>query len=509
MKTMDDYVRVRQMHEIEGLSLREISRQTGMHRDTIKKIIEEGAPPGYRRRQLPKRPVLGPFTAKIDQILKADKNAPRKQRHTARRIWERLREEYGYQGGYTQVCEYVRQACERDREAYVPLAFEPGTAQVDWGEARVWDEGHWRKVHLFVMTLPLSGARFVAVFPRPTLEFFLEGHRRAFVFFQGVPRLIIYDNLKSAVVKVKRHHNRILNKSFKRFTQHHLFEARFCNVGRGNEKGHVENGVKWAQKKLFVPVPRFTDWTRFNEQMAEACRRHFDHTPQEQEQSVGQLFKTDQIALLSIPKRPAPLGKKDSWSISSLCLVRFDHNDYSVPCEFAHGRAVVQADVAQVRIFATEVIHEKAPLIAVHTRCHRRGKTIYEPIHYLPLVERKSRTLDDGAPMKQLRADLPECFEVLRRRLELARSDGAGTREFIAVLRLLEDHSIPKLTRAVERALELGVEHPEAIKNLLMCPPEATPSPLDLSGRDHLAGYGVAPPPLANYGALAGRGGVS
>ena len=156
MKTMDDYVRVRQMHEIEGLSLREISRQTGMHRDTIKKIIEEGAPPGYRRRQLPKRPVLGPFTAKIDQILKADKNAPRKQRHTARRIWERLREEYGYQGGYTQVCEYVRQACERDREAYVPLAFEPGTAQVDWGEARVWDEGHWRKVHLFVMTLPLN-----------------------------------------------------------------------------------------------------------------------------------------------------------------------------------------------------------------------------------------------------------------------------------------------------------------------------------------------------------------
>ena len=259
MKPMDDYVRVRQMHEIEGLSLREISHRTGLHRDTVKKIVEEGAPAGYRRSQHPKQPVLGPFIAKIDQILEADKKAPRKQRHTARRIWERLREEYGYRGGYTQVGEYVNQARQRDREAYVLLAFEPGTAQVDWGEARVLDEGHWRKVHLFVMTLPFSGARFIAVFPRPTLEFFLEGHRRAFVFFQGVPRLIIYDNLKSAVVKVKRYHNRVLNKTFEQFSRHYLYEARFCNVGRGNEKGHVENGVKWAQKKLFVPVPCFTD----------------------------------------------------------------------------------------------------------------------------------------------------------------------------------------------------------------------------------------------------------
>ena len=508
MKTMDDYVRVRQMHEIEGWSLREISRKTGLHRDTVKKIVEEGAPAGYRRRGVPGRPVLGPFTEVIEKILEADKHRPPKQRHTARRIWERLRQEHHYGGGYTQVSEYVRRARERDREAFVPLAFEPGTAQVDWGEARVLDEGHWRKVHLFVMTLPFSGARFVAVFPRPTLEFFLEGHRRAFAFLQGVPRLMIYDNLKSAVVKVKRYHNRVLNQSFERFARHYLYEARFCNVGRGNEKGHVENGVKWAQRKLFVPVPHFTDWSRFNQQTAEACRRHFDHIPQKQEQSVGQLFKTDQGALLPVPKRSVALGKKESWSISSLCLVRFDHNDYSVPCEFAHGRAVVQADVAHVRVFAAEVIHEKAPLIAVHTRSHRRGQTLYEPIHYLPLVQRKPRTLDDGAPMKQLRANLPECFEVLRRRLEAARPDGTGTREFIAVLRLLEDHRLPQLTGAVERALELGIEHPEAIRNLLLCPAEQTPSPLDLSGRGHLAGYGVTPPPLSNYGALADRGGV-
>jgi transposase len=500
---MEDYVRIRQMREIEGRTLREISRQTGFHRETIKKIVEEGAPPGYQRSQPAAQPVLGRFIPVIDKILKADEKAPRKQRHTARRIWQRLREEYGYRGGYTQVCEYVRQARERGREAYVPLAFPPGTAQVDWGEAWALEEGQQCKVQMFVMTLPVSDARFVATFPRATLEYFLEGHRRAFRFFQGVPRRIIYDNLKSAVVKILRPRGRVLNETFKRFAEHHLFEPRFCNVARAHEKGHVENGVKWAQRNLFVPLPRFADWGEFNERMVAACLRQGDHVVQGHEQTVGQRLEAERPALVRLPKRPAPLGKKDSWSVSSLCLVRFDRNDYSVPCEFAYQQVVVDADVAQVRIWAPERIGPQAPLLAMHTRCHRRGRAIYEPLHYLPLVERKPRTLDDGAPMQQLRAALPECFEVLRRRLEQAQPDGKGTREFIAVLRLLQDHPLACLTRAVERALELRMEHPEAVKNLLLCPPEVTPSPLDLSGRGRLAGYGVAPPPLSNYGVLA------
>ena len=230
---MQDYIRVRQMREIEELSLRQIARQTGLHRKTIKKIIHAGAPPGYQRQEAPRRPVLGPFIPIIEQLLKHEQaaGAPRKQRHTAKRLWERLRTEYGYRGGYTQVCDYVRARAQRRQEAFVPLAFPPATAQVDWGEAVAIADGVVRKVYLFVLTLPWSNARFVAAFPRPTLEFFLEGHRRAFVFLQGVPRLIIYDNLKSAVVKVKRHHNRVLNKTFETFAGHHLFEPRFCNVG--------------------------------------------------------------------------------------------------------------------------------------------------------------------------------------------------------------------------------------------------------------------------------------
>ena len=509
MKTMEDHVRVRKLRHINELSLREISRQTGFHRDTIKKILTEGTPPGYRRATVPQRPVLGPFIPIIDRILTEDRQAPRKQRHSARHIWARLKDEYGYQGGSTQVSEYVRQTREHQREAFVPLAFEPATAQVDWGEAWAYQEGHRCKVHGFVMTLPVSGARFVALFPRPTLEFFLEGHRRAFRFFGGVPRRIIYDNLKSAVVQVGRGRDRVLNRNFETFTQYHLFEPRFCNIAKGNEKGHVENGVKWMQKTLLTPLPHFADWGRINERMAQACRRHLERRGDRQENIGAQRLNAERQHLLPLPPRPEPVGKKDSWTVSSLCLVRFDNNDYSVPCEFAHGRVVVQADVAQVHIYAHEIIHHQAPLLAVHRRCHERYRAVYDPLHYLPLVERKPRTLDDGAPMQQLRARLPECFDVLRRRMERGQIHSRGTRAYIAVLMLLREYRIEQLTRAVHRALALGVEHPEAIKHLLLCPPEVKPTTLDLNGRPHLAGYGSAPPPLSRYAELVTMGGGS
>lgn len=190
--------------------------------------------------------------------------------------------------------------------------------------------------------------------------------------------------------------------------------------------------------------------------------------------------------------------------MSSLCLVRFDSNDYSVPCQFAHQPVRVQADVGRVRIYAPQAIDSQAPLIAEHERCHLRAQAIYNPLHYLPLVERKPRTLEDGAPMQQLLGHLPECFCLLRRRLEADQEGPRGTRQFITVLQLLKEYSLEQLTRAVRRALSLGVEDPAAVRNLLLCPPEQTPSPLDLSGRSHLAAYTLAPPSLGGYEALVG-----
>jgi transposase len=497
---MEDYIRVRRMHLEEGFSVRAIARKTGLHRKTVQKMIIQGVPPGYQPKTARPRPRLGPFLPRIDQILSGDKQAPPKQRHTAQRIFDRLRQEFGYTGGYTQVKDYVRQARQRQQEAYVPLAWPPGQAQVDWGEAWVIHEGRPLKAQMFVMTLPFSGARFVAGFPRASLEFFLEGHRQAFSFFGGVPARIVYDNLKSAVTKVGRGRRRDLNTTFAQFCEQCLFTAAFCNVARGNEKGHVENSVGWVRRNLFVPQPTVQDWQSFNEQLAQQCRRQWPVRLRGHERTVGERLREEQAALRPIPQPPArPLT---TWGVNSLCLVRFDGNDYSVPCRWAYHPVLVRADVGRVRIF-----HEDRQ-IAEHVRCFGRERAIYEPWHYLALIERKPRALDWGAPLKELKLD--PCFEQLRRQMEEGQEHSRGTRAYIGVLRLLEHYALAELTRAVRRALELGAPDKDSIRNLLLCPPERLPGRLDLGGRMHLATVQVPLPDLTVYGALAAtQGGLS
>lgn len=481
------------------MSVREIGRRTRLNRRTVAKMIVRGGPTRYERKVV-HRPKLGPFVEVIDGILESDKGAPRKQQHTAQRILERLREEHGYTGGYTQVRLHVKQKLAKMKERFVPLELGAGVAEADWGEAWVEDGGERRKLQLFVMTLPWSNARWVGAYPRATQEFFFEAHQRAFAFFGGVPRRIIYDNLKSAVQKVFRGRRRDLNAAFENFSEHYLFEASFCNVARGNEKGHVEGGVKWAQRSLMTPVPAWTDWSRFNEGLEERCRKALERPSDVEGWSIGRKLEEERGQLRPIPAAAPQAGRPRPAQASSLSLVHFDCNAYSVPVGYAHHEVMIRADVARV-----EILH-RTERIALHERCHERGRTLYEPWHYLALVERKPRTLDDGAPMKRL--ELPECFGALRRRMEVGQEHSRGTRAYIRVLRLLERHSVEEVGRAVERALALGAPDEEAVKNLLLCPAEAIPSPLDLSGRGHL--FVRLPPPdpgqyrqLMEGGALA------
>ena len=496
---MEEYDHVCALYYAKGLSLREISRRTGSHRSTVKKMIEEGAPPGYQRVEPPKEPILGPFKGIIDRFLQMDQHMPPKQRHKAPRVWERLKEEYDYPGGYTQVREYVARQRDKPKEAFVPLEFAPGEAQVDWGEAQVVCEGEQLKAHLFVLTLPFSNARFVACFPRETLEFFLEGHRRAFEFLGGVPRRITYDNLKSAVTKVGRGRRRDLNVSFKQFAEHYLFEPAFCNVARGNEKGHVEKGVDWGRGKFFVPIPRFEDWGIYNERLAEQCRVKMLEVSRGDERPIFERLDEERQYFYPIPASPARPKTLKTWTVSKLCLVRFDTNDYSVPCRYAYHGVTIRVDVCRVQVFFQD------RLIAEHKRCHEREKAIYEAWHYLPLIETKPRALDYAAPLKHL--ELDDCFQVLRNRLEDGQEYSEGTRAYIRVLRLLEEFSLSQLTRAVKRALDLGVAREEAVRHLVLCPPEHRPSPLDLTGRGHLAQFHFAPPRLDLYSTL-GQGGA-
>ena len=245
MYRVDVYLRVRRAVMVEGKSIREVSREFGLHRDTVRKMLAYSVPPGYRRQSPPKRPKLEPFTGVIDRILEDDLRRLRKQRHTAKRIFERLRDEYGFDGGYTTVKDYVvkdyvREHRRQSKEMFVPLSHPPGHAQCDFGEALVVIGGVERKAHCFVIDLPHSDGCFVKAYPSETTEAFLDGHVSALAFLGGVPQGILYDNTRLAVAKILGDGRRQRTRAFTELQSHYLFEDRFGRPGKGNDKGRVE-----------------------------------------------------------------------------------------------------------------------------------------------------------------------------------------------------------------------------------------------------------------------------
>src|SRR5436305_2455023 len=227
MYTVEVYARVRRAVLVEGRSRRAVAREFGLARKTIRKMLEYSLPPGYQRQWPVRRPKLGPWLGVIDAILKDDKSRPARQRHTAKRIFERLKEEHGFSGGYTIVKDYVRGEELRNREMFVPLVHPPGEAQADFGEALVVVAGVEQKAHFLAMDLPHSDDGFVVAFPAETTEAFLEGHVRAFTYFDGVPRRILYDNTKLAVAKILGGEERKKTKAFSELQSHYLFADKF------------------------------------------------------------------------------------------------------------------------------------------------------------------------------------------------------------------------------------------------------------------------------------------
>lgn len=269
---MEQWSEIRRRVLVEGLSKRAACREYGLHWHTLKKMLEHSEPPGCRAAQPRAKRKIGRFLGLIEEILKQDQTAPRKQRHTKRRILERLQAE-GYAGGYTAVKEAVREWERRHREVFVPLIHNPSEAQVDFGSAEIIRDGQATKVALFVMTLLYSDAVFCCVFPRECTEAFLEGHRRAFEYFGGVPRRISYDNTKVAAAKIIGRRERELTRAFLRLQSHFLFASHFCLVRRANEKGHVENLLGYVRRNFLVPLPRVKTLEELNATLEQLLRR--------------------------------------------------------------------------------------------------------------------------------------------------------------------------------------------------------------------------------------------
>jgi transposase len=492
---MDDWSEIRRRVLVDGESRRQILRERKMHWRTLRKILEHPEPPGYRQGKPRIKRKLGDYLVRIQQILKEDQAMPRKQRHTAKRIWERLRTE-GFTGGYTVVKEAVRDLTWKNQEVFVPLAHPPGEAQVDFGHALARINGQLRKVAFFVMALPYSDAVFVQAFERECTETFWEGHVQAFEFFKGVPNRITYDNTKVAVSQILEGGKaRRLTQGFLQLKSHYLFAHHFCRVARGNEKGVVEGLVKFTRLNFFVPVPQVRDFDELNRHLRQRCQEDQARRLRGQSGSKAALLQEDQAAFLPLPAAPFAACRKVSTTASSLSLVRFEGNDYSVPVRWAHHPVVVHGFCQRVELFS------QGEEIACHPRLWSKEGVCFEPLHYLALLEKKPGALDHARPLAGW--TLPDCFGALRRRLENERA-GDGTREYIRVLRLLEKHALPELRTAVEKGLRMGAITRDAIAQFLYPREDWSLTAFSLDGHPHLRHVRVAAPDLTQYRQLVG-----
>ena len=495
MKRVELYAKVRYAVRIEGLSERAAARRFGIDPRTVAKMLRFSVPPGYRRTRPPVRPKLDAFIAIIDRILLEDKGRPKKQQHTAKRIFERLRDEHGFTGGITIVKDYVAGWRQRAQEMFVPLAHPPGHAQVDFGEALAVIGGVERKVHFFAFDLPHSDACFVVAYPQERSEAFCDGHVKAFSFFGGVPRSILYDNTKIAVARILGDGNRQRTQAFGELQSHYLFEDRFGRPGKGNDKGKVEGLVGFARRNFLVPIPVFDSFAVLNEHLLACCRKRLGDRLRGHTETIGERLQRDLAALQQPLPQPYDACEKVPATVSSLSLVRYRRNDYSVPTSFGHREVIVRGYVHEVVIACgTEVI-------ARHPRSYEREDFVFDPLHYLALIEQKINALDQAAPLAGWQ--LPEEFATLRRLLE-ARMGKPGKREFVQVLRLMEAFRVEEVTAAVRDAIARGAIGFDAIKHLVLCRIELRPPRLDMTIYPYLPKATVTTTSARSYMELLG-----
>ncbi|UCC31786.1 MAG: IS21 family transposase [Phycisphaerales bacterium] len=491
-KDMQKWVEIRRRVLSREISKRQAVIEYGLGWRTLDKILAHEEPPGYRLKRPRRKRKLEEFLPLIHEILEADRQAPPKQRHTAKRIYQRL-QDAGFTGGYTIVKEAVREWKRGQAEVFVPLAHRPGEAQVDYGHVTIKLRGEETKAAFFVMTLPYSDAIFCQVFPKECTETFQEGHKRAFEFFGGVPRRISYDNSKIAVRRIVGGRGQDVTHEFLRLESHYLFDHHFCRVRRPNEKGHVENLLGFARRNYLVPVPEVDSLEALNDELIEQLDDDLDRTLRGKSASKRKLLADERNSFLPIPVHEFEARRVETAKVSSLSLARFDGNDYSVPTEHAYHPVTVVGGMEEVRL----VVGNR--LVARHPRHWGREQVQFNPVHYLALLERKPGALDHAKPLEHW--DLPGCFAVLRRRQENELGK-MGTRQFIKVLRLLEHASVDELADAVRYALSIGATGSDAVNLILHGRREKPIDLFCLDGRPHLKAVRIPSPDLLAYRSL-------
>jgi hypothetical protein len=376
---------------------------------------------------------------------------------------------------------------------FVPLAHAAGHAQADFGEAMVVIGGVEQKAHFFALDLPHSDACFVRAYPAAVSEAWIDGHVHAFAFFGRVPQSVLYDNDRCLVAKILPDGTRKRTKLFSGFLSHYFIHDRYGRPGKGNDKGAVEGLVGYARRNFMVPIPRFATWDALNAWLAEQCRKRQADVLRGHSESIGQRLVRDLEAMMDLPASPFDACDQATGQVNSQSLVRYKTNDYSVPVAYGHRDVWLRGYVDQV------VIGCGGNVIARHPRCWDREDMVFDPVHYLPLLEQKVGALDQAAPLAGW--DLPEEFATLRRLME-ARMIKAGRREYVQVLRLLETFEMADLQVAVKNALRMGAIGFDAVKHLVLCQVERRPPKLDLDVYPYLPKANVGTTSAASYMSL-------
>jgi len=480
MLTVEEHDLVRRKHLVDGMSQRAISQELGYARNTVAKAIAHPIPLGYRLSKPRSKPAIDPVKHIIDAWLEQDKLGRPKQRHTGQRIFERLCDEHDFKGSVTTVRRYIQEFKQHTQEVFMPLAFEPGEeAQVDWHEGWIEENGVQRKAQFFCMRLCYSKASFVWPYERANSESFLDGHVRAFAHFGGVPRRLAYDNLKSAVIQVGKGRDRQLNKRFRELRSWYLFDTRFCNVARGNEKGDVENLAKRSERTYLTPVPAVGTLAELGPRLLDDCRKDLDRPGPKphQDKTRRELFEEEKQRMLPLPEHPFPACREIDTFVDKRSLVQLETNSYSAPMRWAHHAVNIKAFVDRIEIWCE---HQR---VAVHPRSCSKGQYILAPEHYLMLLKIKPGSLDNARAFKG--QPWGEDFDLMRRELEY-RYDSDGTRKYINILLLFTKHPEEDVKQAVSLCTGRRAFSDEAVLGVLRNEPLRPMTRLDLSDRPEL-----------------------
>ncbi len=460
------FEQIRREYEFGVGTIAAVAKKLGVHRRTVREAIGS-ALPKPRKKTKRRRWKMEAATSFVDAILEGDRKAPRKQRHTAHRIWGRIREELpDCQIGERTVRQYVRQRKVelgmKGRETYVPQSYTWGAeAQVDWYEA--WAElgGERVKLQVFAMRSMASGAAFHCAYRHATQQAFLEAHERAFGYFGGVFGKLRYDNLTAAVKKVLRGYRREETARFIAFRSHWRFEAEFCTPAQAHEKGGVEGEAGYFRRNHWVPVPEAEDLAALNRQLLKGCQADEHRIIAGREQTVGASLLIERGHLLPLLEG-FDRARVSFPAVSSLGCVKVLTNAYSVPLP-----AGVQVQ-AKVYAATVELWHE-GRCVARHERSYRRQQQILELEHYLDVLYRKPGAMAGSKPLEQRRqaGQWPASFDRIWQALMERHGKQNGTREMIELLKLAPKHGQGRLQEAIESALAGHCYDAAAVRHLL------------------------------------------